>query len=348
MKLTAIIMAGGKGERLWPRSRDKFPKQFLEMIPDKGTLLQQSVSRISPLVNINDVFIVTGKSYISIVQKQLPNLPIENILCEPIGRNTSPAIEFASIAIKNKYKSEDIISFVLPSDHIILDTDNFISTLKHAANLAELGNLVTLGINPTGPDTGYGYIKVVPNTDDVEKFVEKPSLDKAIEYIKDGHYYWNSGMFIWKISSILDAFNKYMPEQHQKFISLQGTSIKESESIISTFYQTLESISIDYAVMEKANNVKVIKSDFKWDDVGSWLSLSRINKVDNNKNYIEGNALVLDSKNSIVSSKDKLIAVLGIDNIVVVDTEDATLITTKDKLKDIKNIRKNLKDNRYL
>lgn len=341
MKNVAIIMAGGKGERLWPRSRDKYPKQFLEIIPNKGSLLQQTVKRISPLVDIIDVYIVTASKYKKIIIKQLPNLPIKNIICEPEGKNTSPAIEYASMTVKKR--CGDAITFVLPSDHVILDDEKFIKTLKRASKLANQGYLVTLGINPTAPDTGYGYIKAKKNSDDVECFKEKPTLEKAKEYFNDGHYYWNSGMFIWKVSTILDAFNKYMPKQHKAFISKNGS--------IAKIYHNLESISIDYAVMEKANNVKVIKSDFKWDDVGSWLSLSRINKLDNDNNYLEGNALAINTKDSIVVSNNKLIATLGLDNAVIIETKDSILVTTKDKLKDIKEIRKVLKSqnkNQYL
>lgn len=335
MKLTAIIMAGGKGTRLWPRSREKFPKQFLEVIPGQGTLLQQSVKRISSLVNIKDVFIVTSKMYKDIVAKQLPKLPKNNILCEPEGRNTSPAIEYASLVIKERY-GDNVISFVLPSDHIILKQKEFINTFKHAAQLADKGNLVTLGIKPTEPNTGYGYIKVIKNTENVEKFVEKPDLETAKKYFLSVNYYWNSGMFIWKISSIENAFKKYMPKQHNAFLNLFKLKGTKRDAALPKTYKSLESISIDYAVMEKANNVKVVKSDFGWDDVGSWLSLERINKLDKNKNYLDGNIIALDTKSSIIKSDKKLIATLGLENIIIIDSKDAILIASKNKLNNMK------------
>lgn len=340
MKNVAIIMAGGKGERLWPRSRDSYPKQFLEIIPKKGSLLQQTVKRILPLVNINDIFIVTSIKYKPLVSKQLPKLPTKNIICEPEAKNTSPAIEYATMVVKERYG--DAITIILPSDHVILDNEEFIKTLKHAIELAHKNNLVTLGIKPLSPDTGYGYIKVKPNSEDVECFKEKPDLIKAKEYLKNGHYYWNSGMFIWKVSTILDAFDKHMNAQHKAFTELFNS--KNKRGLIAKTYHDLESISIDYAIMEKAKNVKAIKSIFRWDDVGSWLSLSRINKLDINNNFLEGNVLSIDTKNSIVSSHGKLIATLGVDNLIVIETKDSILIASKDKLKDIKKIRKSLKD----
>ena len=340
-------MAGGKGERLWPRSRDNYPKQFLEIVPKKGSLLKQTVKRISPLINIKDVYIVTSNKYKNIIIKQLPNLPINNILCEPEAKNTSPAINYASVVIKKKY--DDAITFILPSDHVILDDKEFLKTLKRASRLAEQNYLVTLGINPTSPDTGYGYIKAKKDSDDVECFKEKPTLEKAKEYLKNGHYYWNSGMFIWKISTILDAFDKYMNKQYIAFNKLFDKKITQSS--INKMYHDLEAISIDYAIMEKAKNVKVIKSNFKWDDVGSWLSLSRLNKLDKDNNYLEGNVLAINTKDSIVVSSNKLIATLGLDNVVIIETKDSVLITTKNKLKDIKEIRaklKQLKKKQYL
>lgn len=346
MKLTAIIMAGGKGTRLWPLSREKFPKQFLEVIPGQGTLLRQSVKRISSLVNIKDVYIVTSRMYKDIVSKQLPKLPKRNILCEPEGRNTSPAIEYASLVIKERY-GDNVISFVLPSDHIIVKQKEFIACLKHAAQLADKDSLVTLGIKPTEPNTGYGYIKVVKNSENAEKFVEKPDLNTAKNYFKSGNYYWNSGMFIWKISSIEKAFKQYIPKQHNAFIDLFKLKEKQREIKLPNMYKSLESISIDYAVMEKANNVKVVKSDFGWDDVGSWLSLERINKLDKNNNYLNGNVIALDTKSSIIKSNKKLIATLGLKDVVIIDSNDAILIASKDSIKDIKNIYQKL-NKKYL
>lgn len=346
MKLTAIIMAGGKGTRLWPLSREKFPKQFLEIIPGKGSLLQQSVNRISPLVNIKDVFVVASKMYKDIVIKQLPKLPKNNILCEPEAKNTSPAIEFASLVIKEKY-GDNAISFVLPSDHVILKQKEFINSLKRAAKLADNGSLVTLGIKPTEPNTGYGYIKTIKNGENVEKFVEKPDLETAKKYFMSINYYWNSGMFIWKISSIENAFKKYMPKQHRAFLNLFKLKGAKRDGALLKTYKSLEPISIDYAVMEKANNVKVVKSDFGWDDVGSWLSLERINKINNDKNYLDGNVITLDTKSSIIKSDKKLITALGLKDIVIIDSKDAILIASKNSINDIKNIYKKI-NKKYL
>ena len=215
MKKTALIMAGGKGERFWPRSRVNLPKQFLSLTDDGKTMIQLTVERISPLVDIEDVYIATNANYRELVKQQLPGIPEENILCEPIGRNTAPCIGLGAVHVAAKY--EDAVMIVLPSDHLIKSNDIFKDTFVNACEVAEKGsNLVTVGITPNYPETGYGYIKYNKNNCDgvaysVEKFVEKPDLDTAKSYLADGSYLWNSGMFVWKVSTILECFKKFMP-----------------------------------------------------------------------------------------------------------------------------------------
>lgn len=351
MKKTALIMAGGRGERFWPKSRRNLPKQFLSLTDDGVTMIQHTVKRILPLVEINDIFVATNKEYIDLVREQLPNLPEKNILCEPVSRNTAPCIALAAGHIKNKY--DDAIMIVLPSDHLIKNKEMYLYSLKDACEVAENNtNLVTIGITPTHPETGYGYIKFNNKREifgestafKVEKFVEKPNLEKAKEYLSFGTFLWNSGMFIWKVSSILENFKANLPDIYnglQSIIKAIGTNIYK-ETLQEKFNE-FESISIDYGILEKADNIFVIPGTFGWDDVGSWLAIERINKTDDFNNVISGNIITIDTKNSIVQGSDKLIALVGIKDLIVVDTADATLICDKTDANKIKKVIENLK-----
>ena len=351
MKKTALIMAGGRGERFWPKSRRNLPKQFLSLTDDGVTMIQHTVKRILPLVDINDIFVSTNKEYIDLVREQLPNLPEKNILCEPVSRNTAPCIALAAGHIKNKY--DDAIMIVLPSDHLIKNKEMYLYSLKDACEVAENNtNLVTIGITPTHPETGYGYIKFNNKREifgestafKVEKFVEKPNLEKAKEYLSCGTFLWNSGMFIWKVSSILENFKANLPDIYnglQSIIKAMGTDVYK-ETLQEKFNE-YESISIDYGILEKADNIFVITGTFGWDDVGSWLAIERINKTDDFNNVISGNIITIDTKNSIVQGSDKLLALVGVENLIVVDTNDATLICNKTDANKIKKVIENLK-----
>ena len=225
MKKTALIMAGGKGERFWPRSRVTLPKQFLSLTDDGKTMIQLTVERIRPLVELEDVYIATNKNYKELVKQQLPGLPEENILCEPVGRNTAPCIGLGAVHVAKKY--DDAVMIVLPSDHLIKHNDIFAETFTNACALAEEGeNLVTVGITPNYPETGYGYIKYDSTAKNgesypVQRFVEKPDLETAKSYLADGSYLWNSGMFVWRVSTILDCFKKYMPSTHDGLLKIK-------------------------------------------------------------------------------------------------------------------------------
>ena len=351
MKKTALIMAGGRGERFWPKSRRNLPKHFLSLTDDGVTMIQHTVKRILPLVDINDIFVSTNKEYIDLVREQLPNLPEENILCEPVSRNTAPCIALAAGHIKNKY--DDAIMIVLPSDHLIKNKEMYLYLLKDAFEVAENNtNLVTIGITPTHPETGYGYIKFNNKREifgestafKVEKFVEKPNLEKAKEYLSCGTFLWNSGMFIWKVSSILENFKANLPDIYnglQSIIKAIGTDVYK-ETLQEKFNE-FESISIDYGILEKADNIFVIPGTFGWDDVGSWLAIERINKTDDFNNVISGNIITIDTKNSIVQGSDKLLALVGVEDLIVVDTNDATLICNKTDANKIKKVIENLK-----
>lgn len=348
LKKTALIMAGGKGERFWPKSRQSLPKQFLSLTNDGKTMIQLTVERILPLVAMEDIYIATNGAYKALVQEQLPDLPCQNILCEPVGRNTAPCIGLGAIHIHHKY--DDAVMFVLPSDHLIKNDALFVETLEHAAKVAEQGgNLVTLGIRPNYPETGYGYIKAdksitVDISYKVERFVEKPDLEKAQTYVASGDYFWNSGMFIWKLSTILENVKEFLPETYEGLLKIgEAIGADNQEDILKAVFPGLPSESIDYGVMEKASDIYLIPGDFGWDDVGSWLAIERIRGVDENHNTITGNVVSLDTKNCTIEASDKLIAAVGLDNIIVVDTKDATLICSKDKTNNIKVVLEQLR-----
>ena len=348
MKKTALIMAGGRGERFWPKSRKNLPKQFLSLTDDGKTMIQLTVERILPLVKMEDIYISTNRDYKELVRQQLPEIPEENILCEPVGRNTAPCIGLGAVHMRKKY--EDAVMYVLPSDHLIKYTSIFLSTLTDAGEVAEQGeNLVTLGITPDCPETGYGYIKFLPDqmlgrAFEVDRFVEKPDLETAKEYVASEQYLWNSGMFIWKVSTILKNLETYLPETYQGLNRIADAIGTEGEELVlEKEFSAFQSESIDYGIMEKAKNIYILSGSFGWDDVGSWLAVGRIKKSNEYGNVINGNAVTVDTKNCIIQGGKKLIATVGIEDIIVVDTEDALLICEKDSAGNIKKVLENLK-----
>ncbi len=350
MKKTALIMAGGRGERFWPRSRKNLPKQFLSLTGDGKTMIQLTVERLLPIIAYSDIYIATNKDYKDLVKKQLPDIPEENIICEPVSKNTAPCIGLGAVCIAKKY--DDAIMYVLPSDHQIRFNKMFLTTLEDAAMLAEDGKtLVTIGINPEYPETGYGYIKFDPSSTKgrgykVERFVEKPSLELAKEYIATEEYLWNSGMFTWKVSSILDNINNFMPDTYDSLMRIQAAiGTEDEENVLKKEFDNIKSESIDYGVMEKARDIYVIPGSFGWDDVGSWISLERLQKSDKQGNIISGDVIAVDTKKCIVQGIDKLIATVGIEDMIVVDTKDALLICHREHTGDIKKVIENFKIN---
>lgn len=348
MKVTAMIMAGGRGERFWPKSRKNLPKQFLSLTDDGITMIQHTVNRILPLVDMEDIYIVTNRDYKALAKEQLPDLPEENILCEPVGRNTAPCVGLAAMHINKKY--DDALMIVLPSDHLIKYNSMFVDVLKDACQVAEKGNnLTTIGITPNYPETGYGYIKFDPDQSvgrayGVECFVEKPNLKKAKEYLADESYLWNSGMFVWKISTILNNMKEFMPKTYEGLVKIQDAiGTEEQESVLEAEFEKMDSESIDYGIMEKAENIFVLPGTFGWDDVGSWLAVGRIRSTNEFGNAVQGNVITVETKNSIIEGSDKLIAAVGLEDIIVVDTEDALLICDKGHAGDIKKVLENLR-----
>ncbi len=351
-------MAGGIGSRFWPLSRTSYPKQFLDILGTGQTLLQSTYDRFSSFIEHKNIFIVTSDDYVDIVAQQLPLLPEENIIGEPERKNTAPCIAYISMKLQLINPNANLI--IAPSDHLILDPENFRTTCLQALDYTEKNNsLVTLGIRPTHPHTGYGYIKSSSETKNeyiskVDRFTEKPCLEKAIEFLSDDSYFWNSGIFIWKSEDIIEAFQLYNPEMYNLFHSeLNSKDIKDENEVIKSIYNKCESVSIDYAIMEHAKNVFVIPAQFKWSDLGAWNSAWENFEKDENENAMIGKNIVLaDSNGCIVhSNDDKLILVGGLEDMIVVNTKDAILICKRENEQHIKDYLQKLsevKGNQFL
>ena len=341
MKKTALIMAGGRGERFWPKSRKSHPKQFLCLTEDGKTMIQHTVERILPMVEPEDIYIAANRDYKELVQGQLPQIPEENILCEPVGRNTAPCIGWAAAHIRRRYG--DAVMIVLPSDHLIKYNAIFLATLREGCQVAEEGrNLVTIGITPSHPETGYGYvqfdsIRMKGKAFAVDRFVEKPDRATAKAYLESEQYLWNSGIFLWKASAILENIRAYLPhiyEGLEKVEAAMGTA--EEEKVLEREFFRMPSTSIDYGVMEKAKDIYILPGAFGWDDVGSWLALDRINPQDEMGNVISGNVITVETHNSIIQGGEKLMALVGVRGMIAVDTGDALLLCDKDSTGEMK------------
>ncbi len=342
MELNAIIMAGGVGSRFWPRSREKKPKQLLKIFGE-NSLIQDTVARLDGLVDSKNIYIITNKIQKQEIIEQLPQIPVENIIDEPFGKNTAAAIGLASIVVGKKNK--DSISIVLPADHIIRDKEDFQQTLRSAAEFASKGNrLLTIGINPNRPETGYGYIQiddkpVEDNIYNVLTFAEKPNYATAVRFISSGDFYWNSGMFIWKIDTILNEIKTHMPELYEGLLEIEKSiDTPEFEKTVSNVYGQLKSISIDYGVMEKSKHVYLRRGFFVWSDVGSWEEVYQLTEKDDERNAIVGDAYCFNTTDSYIFSPSKFTAVVGLENVIVINTDDALLICNREKSQDVKSV----------
>lgn len=310
-------------------------------------MIQKTVKRLSPLVEAEDIFIVTNAAYTELVKEQLPDVPAENILAEPCARNTAPCIAFAAAVIGRKY--DDAVMLVLPSDHLIGYENIYIKTLKKAVSVAENGkNLVTIGITPTYPETGYGYInfgKECGDAYEVEKFVEKPDLPTAKKYLASGKYLWNSGMFVWKISSIMADLKAFMPEIYEGALRIgESFGSDDFEETLVKEFAAFTSESIDFGIMEKASDIYTLPGSFGWDDVGSWLAVERINETDDNKNFTEGDVITVDAERTTICGGKRLIAAIGTSDIIIVDTDDVLLVCSKNNTQDVKKVISQLKE----
>ncbi len=341
----AIIMAGGSGTRFWPLSRKALPKQFLSLFGGTS-LLRQTYERIRPLFPDERIFVVTNSRYVNLVQAQLPELQLDNIIGEVAAKNTAPCVAMAASLILTA--DSDAVMAVLPSDHSIADDDSFLEILQLSMNQASnTGALFTIGIRPDRPETGYGYIQydkastasspVFP----VKTFAEKPDFDTALSFLKSGDFLWNSGMFVWRADSIMREFDAHLPN-----VSLLCANLVASmptvarQDAIDAFYQSVVSISIDYGIMEKAGDVRVIPANIGWSDVGSWHAAWELAEKDASGNSINGSLIeMVDTKNSYVrNTGDKLIALVGMEDVVVVDTDDAILIMPRAKSQEIRTL----------
>ncbi|HRS53697.1 MAG TPA: mannose-1-phosphate guanylyltransferase [Bacteroidales bacterium] len=333
-----VIMAGGVGTRFWPMSRTAKPKQFIDILGTGESLIQQTYKRFRKIFPAKNIFIVTNIAYKELVKQQINEIDDSRIICETARRNTAPCIALASYKIASLCPNANTV--VAPSDHIILNDNIFIEIINSALKIVSKNDcLLTLGINPTRPDTGYGYIQFNENTcspEDnrvfkVKTFTEKPALEMAKSFINSGDFLWNSGIFIWSLQSILKAFDKYLPEINELF--KEGENFYNTpleEDFIKKTYTVCKSISVDYGIMEKADNVYVLRSNFGWSDLGTWGSLYEINKKDENGNSIVGkNVMMYDSKGCIVNIKDKLAVIQGLEDYIIIEADNILLICKK-------------------
>lgn len=344
--LCALIMAGGKGTRFWPLSTEEKPKQFLNLI-GKETMIQMTVERIKPIIPIDRIFVCTGQMYVDLVKEQLPNLPDRNIIIEPEGRNTAPCIALSAFIIKKYYKNSNMV--VLPSDHLIKDEEEFRNVIQSGDEFVSTNEeaIITLGMQPTRAETGYGYIRYgneerkrnEHSVIKVDAFVEKPNKEKAKRYLKEGNYLWNGGMFIWSVDNILKQINMYSNETYKALQNIEDVKEDQLQKIINKNYKNTDAISIDYAVLEKSNDIYVIPSNFGWDDVGSWEALDRYREKDEAGNVLVGSAKVVDSESNLVVSSSHDIVVEGLKDIYVIENAGKILVGPKSNVKNVKELK---------
>ena len=381
-QIFAVIMAGGSGVRFWPKSRKKLPKQFLRIKGDK-TMIQSTVKRIESLVPYQNTIVVTNFLHANTVQSQLPSIPSENIVLEPVARNTAPCIGLAALIVEQK--DSDAVMLVLPADHWTNDDRQFCNELKIAAAIAaEKETLIAFGIKPSYPETGYGYIQcgkkkiLMPESGyeiyQIENFREKPDIKQAKEFVESGNFYWNSGTFVWKASAILEEIEKYLPSLHQglmkvkkiletnKEVTAQSCEeklpngvvkeksfpkhieqLQKNEEEIDKIFSTFQSKSIDFGIMEKTNRAEVIISQVDWSDIGNWKALENHLPADNSGNVASKKHILIDTNNSIIEGNERMIAAIGLKDMLVIDTEDVLLICPKERYQEIKNLVEQLK-----
>jgi len=368
----AVIMAGGRGERLWPLSTKERPKQFLKLFGER-TMLQETVARVAPLVPLENTYVVVGKGHVELAREQLPNLPAENIIVEPQGRGTAPCVGLAALRLAQV--DPEGVMIVLPADHVVKKPRRFLKLLADAATIAAGGtHLVTLGITPDRPATGYGYIYPKgkyghkypkeqyghkqastpwPKSDfavesavlKVERFTEKPDRRTAERFLGEGSYLWNSGIFIWRVDTILQQIKTHMPQLHAGLITIgEGIGSPDYEATLERVYREQDVTSIDYGVLEKSDRVLVLPTgEIGWSDVGDWAALGELLESDEQGNVIQAHHIGIDTENSIILSKhadvkDRLVATLGLAGLVIVDTDNALLVMDKDRAQEVKRL----------
>ncbi len=346
-------MAGGIGSRFWPMSRTNYPKQFLDILNVGKTLIQQTYDRYCRFVPEENIYIVTSQDYVDLVKKQLPQVAAENIISEPSRKNTAPCIAY--IAFKLLKKDPKAVMIAAPSDNLILETDEFIKTATKALNFVDhINAFVTIGIKPTYPNTGYGYIQhdtieAAPDIHKVKTFTEKPNEELAKAFIASGDFLWNAGIFTWKVSNIITAFEKHLPEMYEVFAAEKDKfNTPEETDAIEQIYPQCTNISIDFGIMEKADNVYVIPASFSWSDLGTWNSAWDNMEKDYFGNAVSGNSvMVVDANNCMVHVPDnKLVLLQGLHDYIIVDTKDVLLICKKNQEQEIKEYVAEVKRNK--
>ena len=339
----AVILAGGSGKRLWPLSRRECPKQLLDITCEGKPLLWETFARLEPLMPPDAVYVITAEKYIEGTREQLHSLPLSNIITEPQGRGSAPAIGLAAAHLRRR--DPEAVMACLPADHYIAEPERFRQVLTVAEQVAQAGHLVTLGIRPDHPQTGYGYIesgdKLMEIGDysvhAVRRFTEKPDERTARVFVEEGRHFWNSGMFIWKASTILDEIGKHLPRLHECLSQLeQVLGTEEERVVLERTWPQVEKETIDFGVMEKADHVVVIPVEMGWSDIGSWASLVDLLPADSDGNVVVGSHVGLDTRDSVIHSSRRLVTTVGVENLIVVETDDAILVCSRDRAQEVK------------
>ncbi len=346
-----LIMAGGAGTRFWPGSKVAKPKQYLNIFGN-DSLLQSTIKRFSTFTNEERIYVVSGKDQAKVLEKQTPMLPKKNLIYEPVGKNTLPCIGLAAMVAEKE--NPDGVMVVSPSDHLIENIELFKETVLTAVKIAdERDGIVTLGISPTYPATGYGYVKTAEEVTGeneirqfkVERFVEKPNRETASNYLEQGGFYWNSGLFIFKISVFLKAVKEFAPDLYSDLRKIQSDLGNPTfEQTLDTIYMAVKGISVDYGIMEHARNIYLVEGNFVWNDLGSWESVYQVATKDDNGNVASGEAILVDAKNSYVKTDRGLIALIGLNDVIVVQDGNTTLVCKRDKAEDVKKIVEQLRE----
>ncbi len=346
----ALIMAGGSGTRLWPASREARPKQLLGLLSER-TMLQEACQRVAPLVPDDQIFVVTSEAYTDVVRQQIPQVPAANVIGELEGHGTAPCIGLSALYLKRL--DPEAVMAVLTADHYIEKADELRGALGAAAQVAEEGRLVTLGIEPNRPATGYGYIERgerlarISGLDvyRVEKFTEKPDLSTAQAFMESGRYYWNSGMFIWKVSAILREFEKLMPRLYAQLMEIDAAlGTAEERAVLELVWPQVKKETIDYGIMERAEDVAVIPVDIGWSDVGSWATLLELLPADGEGNVVVGQHVGLDTRGCLIHGSCHLVTTIGLEDMIIVDTEDALLVCPRERAQEVRDLVKKLRE----